>query len=353
MRIFYADNKFFDYIGRIDLSVPTAPQFFYAGSMVHFRFAGTSLSVILNRFDNYGSQWITAVIDGKEYYVKSDFANNGIDIVVNFAHDLEDTVHTACIVKRHETNEKFTFKGAIVENLLPPVFADFDNSLKIEVFGDSVCAGELTELVGFEAHEDPENTNLAYDNVLHSFVMIAAKNLNARIHNNSQGGLALLSGTGWFHMPDYIGLEDTYDKMCYVSDLGEVSKWDFSRFTPDIVIIEIAQNDSHNGITDTIDLSMKNPEHKKRWTDKYKEIVKILHSHYKTAKFIFTTTILNHEIEWDMTLDEMANELSNDGIECYKNTFSNNGCRTPGHPRTSEQMIMADELTAFIREKIL
>jgi hypothetical protein len=351
MRIFYADNKFFDYMGRIDLSVPTAPQFFYAGSMVRFRFIGTSLSVILNRFDNYGSEWITAVIDGKEYYVKSDFANNGIDIVVNFTDDLEDTIHTAFIVKRHETNEKFYFKGAIVKNLLPPGFED---ALKIEVFGDSVCAGELTELVGFEGHEDPENTNLAYDNVLHSFVMIAAKNLNARIHNNSQGGLALLSGTGWFHMPDYIGLEDTFDKMCYVSDFGEVSKWDFSRYTPDIVIIEISQNDSHDGINDIYDSSLiKDPEHKKRWTDKYKEIVRTLQSHYKKAKFIFTTTVMNHDEIWDTALVDIANELNKEGILCYKNTFSKNGCKTPGHPRTSEQQIMADELTAFIREEVL
>ncbi|MDR0944435.1 MAG: electron transporter RnfD [Ruminococcus sp.] len=350
MRIFYADNKFFDYMGRIDLSVHTAPQFFYAGSMVRFRFTGTSLSVILNRFETCGSQWITAVIDGKEYYVKSDFADNGIDIVVNFTDDLEDTVHTACIVKRHETNERFIFKGAIVKNLIPPAFED---DLKIEVFGDSVCAGELTELSGFDGCEDPENTNLAYDNVLHSFVMIAAKNLNAKIHNNSQGGLALLSGTGWFHMPDLFGLEDSFDKMCYVSDLGKVSKWDFTRYIPDVVIIEVAQNDSHNGITDTIDLSMKNPEHKKRWSDKYKEIVRTLHSYYKTAKYIFTTTILNHEEEWDKTLIEISDELNKEGIKCYKNTFTNNGCGTPGHPRASEQQKMADELTAFIREKIL
>jgi hypothetical protein len=350
MRIFYADNKFFDYAGRIDISIPASPQFFYAGSMVRFKFTGTSLSAVVNRFDQWGSLWITAVIDGNEYYVKSDFADNGIDTVVNFTDDLEDTVHTGYIVKRHEINEKFSFKGIIVKNLLPPTFRD---DLKIEVFGDSVCAGELTELPGFEGCEDPPNTNLAYDNVLSSFVMITAKNLNAKIHNNSQGGLALLHGTGWFHGPEYIGLEDTFDKMCYAPELGEVSSWDFSRFTPDIVIIEVAQNDSHNGVTDTIDLSMKNPEHKKRWTDKYKEIVRILHSHYKTSRFIFTTTIINHEEEWDTALVEMAKELTENGIPCYKNTFTDNGCGTPGHPRKSEQQKMADELTAFIREEVL
>jgi hypothetical protein len=350
MRIFYADNQFFDYAGRIDLSVPTSPQFFFAGSMVRFKFSGTSLSVILNRFDQFGSLWITAVIDGKEYYVKSDFANNGIDLVVNFTDELEDTVHTAYIVKRHETNEKFSFKGAIVKNLLPPSFED---SLKIEVFGDSVCAGELTELPGFEGCNDPEFSNLAYDNVLRSFVMITAKNLNAKIHNNSQGGIALLHGTGWFRMPEYTAVEDTFDKMCYAPEFGEVSKWNFSRYTPDIVIIAIGQNDNHDGVNDRFDLSMTNPEHKKRWTDKYKEIVRTLNTNYKTAKFIFTTTVMSHEKHWDSALEEIAEELTREGIPCFKNTFTDNGCKTPGHPRATEQQKMADELTAFIREKVL
>jgi hypothetical protein len=349
MYLFSADNPFFDYMGRVDNSDPKAPRFFYAGTLVRFRFTGTSLTVIVNRNDSWGSQYITAVIDGIVYNKKSDFANNNLDYVVNFTDNLDDGIHTAYIVKRHESSERYAFKGAIVKNLLPPVFED---KLKIEVFGDSVCAGELTEAIGFEAHEDPENSNCAYDNVLNSFVMMAANSLSARIHNNSQGGLALFDGTGWFHAPDYIGLESTFDKMCYTPELGEVSNWDFSRYTPDIVIIEIAQNDSHDGINDIFDLKFRSEEHRLSWKAKYKEIVETLHKHYKTAKYIFTTTVLNHDAVWDDALVEIAAELNAEGIPCYKNTFENNGSLTPGHPRTSEQKKMADELETFIRKLI-
>jgi hypothetical protein len=349
MYLYSADNIFFDYMGRTDNSDPAAVKFFYAGTLVRFRFTGTSLTAIVNRTDSWGSQWITAVIDGKQYCVKSDFADNDLDLAVNFADNLEDKIHTAYIVKRHESSERFTFKGVIVKNLLPPAFCD---KLKIEVFGDSVCAGELTEAMGFEAHEDPEKSNCAFDNVLNSFVMIAAESLSARIHNNSQGGLALLDGTGWFHAPEYIGLESTFDKVCYTAELGEISTWDFSRYTPDIVIIEIAQNDSHDGINDIFDLKFRSDEHKMKWTNKYMEIVRTLHAHYKTAKYIFTTTVLNHDVCWDEALERIAEELTQDGIPCYKNTFENNGALTPGHPRTSEQKKMAEELEIFIRKLI-
>ncbi|MDR0986530.1 MAG: electron transporter RnfD [Ruminococcus sp.] len=349
MYLYFADNSFFDYMGRADISDPKAVKFFYAGTLVRFRFTGNSLTAILNRTELYGCQWITAVIDDKVYTVKSDFADNDHDLAVNFADDLEDTVHTAYIVKRHETNERFIFKGVIVKNLLPPNFTD---KLKIEVFGDSVCAGELTEAVGFEGHEDPENSNFAYDNVLNSFVMLAAKSLSARIHNNSQGGLALLDGTGWFHAPEYIGLESTFDKMCYTTELGEISAWDFTLYTPDIVIIEIAQNDSHDGVNDIFDLKFRGEEHYKLWTTKYKEIVRTLHGHYKTAKYIFTTTVLNHDKCWDEALEKIAEELTQEGIPCYKNTFENNGVLTPGHPRTAEQEKMACELKNFIGKLI-
>jgi hypothetical protein len=349
MHYFTADHRFFDYMGRIDLSDKYAPRFFYAGSMVRLRFTGTSFSAVLNRMDMWGTQFVTAIIDGKVYTQKSDLADNGLDTVITFADNLEPGIHTAAVIKRQEAPERFTFRGVIVDRMLPP---NFNETLRLEVFGDSVCAGELTEAEGFEGTDDPEWSNAAFDNVLHSFVMMTAQNLNARIHNNSQGGIALLDGTGWFHIPDLIGLESTYDKMCYVPEQGEVTKWDFTRYTPDFVIIEVAQNDQGSPNAEPGTLTLSDPAHKARWTGKYMEIVKDLHSQYKTSKFIFTTTVLNHNAEWDEALVEMADKLTAEGIPCYKNTFTDNGCGTPGHPRTSEQKKMAEELTAFIQNLI-
>ena len=40
-------------------------------------------------------------------------------------------------------------------------------------------------------------------------------------------------------------MESTYDKLRYSAELGECNKWDFSRYTPHVVIMALGQNDSH------------------------------------------------------------------------------------------------------------
>lgn len=56
---------------------------------------------------------------------------------------------------------------------------------------------------------------------------MTARNLNAQIHDIAQGGMALMDGTGWFHEPDYIGMETAWNKIHYNPDFGEISEWDF------------------------------------------------------------------------------------------------------------------------------
>ena len=55
----------------------------------------------------------------------------------------------------------------------------------------------------------------------------------------------MLDDTGWFGEPNYKGVESCYDKIEYHPDLGNIKKWDFSKYTPHVVIVAIGQNDSH------------------------------------------------------------------------------------------------------------
>ena len=76
--------------------------------------------------------------------------------------------------------------------------------------------------------------------------MITARNLNAEINNNAQGGIAVLDGTGYFTpVYGYLGLESTYDKLRYSAELGKVNKWDFNNYIPQVVIMAFGQNDCH------------------------------------------------------------------------------------------------------------
>lgn len=345
------ENSCLRYMGRIDRSDRNAPRFYYAGSCVILRFKGTELGAVINNKTAWGNLSLGAVIDGEIYKAPLDPANDGADTSLVLAENLPDKEHTAAIYKMHAANHAFTLKGIdIGGELLPPPEAP---ELKIEAYGDSVCAGEVIEALDYVGKCDPENHNSVYDNVWNSFVMQTARKLNAQIHNICQGGIALFNGTGYFHAPDFIGLESTYDKLCYFPEGGGLTEWDFAEYIPDIVIIAVGQNDNHDGINDRTDINISDPVYREKWKTGYKKLVRTLNGKYNAPKFVLTTTVLMHDPDWDNAIEEIKDELNAEGIKAYHNMFSRNGAATPGHPRLPEHDEMARELTNFIGTQVM
>ena len=172
---------------------------------------------------------------------------------------------------------------------------------------------------------------------------MTARKLNAEIHDTSQGGIALLDGTGWFAAPDYKGMESCYDKIEYHPDLGEGKQWDFSKFRPQVVVIAIGQNDSH-----PYDYMAEKPEGKEatRWKEHYFSFVKKIAEQYPKAQIILTTTILCHDKNWDLAIKEVAIRIGEKRIHHF--LYTKNGCGTPGHIRIPEAEEMAEELSTYI-----
>lgn len=338
------------YMGRIDHSDPDAPALFWAGSQIRFNFKGTSLKISVVNHSYWGELALGVILDGEMIKIPLSPENNGREVLLTAAEGLPDTNHEAIIYKKHAANQLLVFKGVEIDGTLleKPALP----RLKMEVYGDSVCAGEVIEAVEYVGQCDPDGHNSRYDNVWNSFVMQTARNLDAQIHNNCQGGIALFDGTGYFHHPDYIGLESTFDKLCYFPE-GGVSQWDFSLYTPDIVVIAIGQNDKHNGRTDKDDIDISDPVYRMEWQTAYIKMVRTLNDKYGSPKFVLTTTILMHDPEWDKAIDEIKDRLNEMGIRAYHNMFSRNGAATPGHPRLPEHNEMAEELTAFIKNNVL
>ena len=347
---FLPDNEKINYMGRIEFSDPKAPVFYFAGSQILFDFSGTSLKIKLNNHTVWGEVSLGAIIDGEMIKVQLQAENNDKDMTLTVAENLAAGKHTAVIYKKHAGNQFFAFKGIEADELLEkPELPSF----KVEAYGDSVCAGEVIEAADYVGKCDPEGHNSRYDNVWNSFVMQTARDLGGQIHNICQGGIALFNGTGYFHSPDYIGLETTYDKLCYFPEGGELTPWDFKRYIPDLVIIAIGQNDKHNGITDSDDIDIADPAYREKWKTAYKKFVFDLNEKYGSPKFVLTTTVLMHDAEWDKAIDEIKDELNAAGVKAYHNLFTRNGAATPGHPRLAEHNEMAEELTAFIRKNVL
>ena len=339
--IIKTDNNSLAYMGRNDFVSPDEVRMYYAGSQVRFNFKGTSVKALIRTDIYWGEISLGVILDGEMLKLPLSAENNGKDIVLTIAEGLSDTEHSVIIYKKHAANMLLVFRGAEIDGELleKPVLPE----LKMEVYGDSVCAGEVIEAEEFAGQCDPDGHNSRFDNVWNSFVMQTSRNINAQIHNICQGGIALFDGTGYFHHPDYIGLESTYDKACYFPE-GGITSWDFSLYTPD---------DQHNGMTDKNDRDITDTVYKDIWKTAYKKLVRTLNNSYGSAKFVLTTTVLMHDKAWDDAIEEIKNELNEEGIRTYHNMFSRNGAATPGHPRLSEHNEMAEELTAFIKANVL
>lgn len=342
MAIFTADNSAFYYMGRIDFTDKKAPMLIYAGSNVRCRFKGTYLDVTIDNISMNEYCSFGAIIDGVQY--KIDLKNEGGAAAYRIAENLSDEIHTLIIFKRQAAANYFRFISVETDGEVLPAEDKFD--LKLEYYGDSVSAGEVTEAVYYDEHQDPENHKGIYDNSYFSYTWLTARKLNAEFYNNSQGGLALFDKTGYFYDKDLTGLETTYNKLSYVpyAPMG-MTEWDFSRYTPDIVVFAIGQNDASPDPKAIFD-----KEYAEKWKAKYKEIVLELKEHYGDVKFLLVTTVLMHDPRWDEVLDEIKDEL---GDFVYRYRYRRNGAATPGHPRITEQNEMALELSQFIKENMI
>ena len=144
--------------------------------------------------------------------------------------------------------------------------------------------------------------------------MITARNLGAQIHNIAQGGIAIFDNTGYYHAPNYIGMESVYNKLCYFPEGAKgVTPWDFENYTPDVVLFAVGQNDPHNEGHEDFDIA--DPDYRAKWKNAYKSIILDLRSKYPNATFVLLLTVLCHGEEWDKAVDEIANEL-NDQKSC-------------------------------------
>ena len=160
-----------------------------------------------------------------------------------------------------------------------------------------------------------------------------------------QGGIALLDGTGYFCSDRLTGMESCFDKIQYCP-YADKKQWDFSRYTPDCVVIALGQNDA-NPEPERI----KTPEYRRMWKDEYIKFLRTLMEKYPAANFVLILTILGHDHTWDDALEEITREVNSGRVSHFM--FRRTGCGTNGHPRATEQEEMAEELYRYINGNIL
>lgn len=334
-----ADSGCFQYVGRIDFDDPKRPVMIWPGSYIDVNFTGTSAAVVLKNINFQDVTHFAVIIDG--VMKKIMLPTTRQDELYIAAEGLEDKPHTLRILKTLAAHNYLEFVGIAVDESAEVSNPEHIYDMKLEVYGDSVSAGEVTEALYYEGQCDPENHRNTLDNSHFSYALSLARKLNAEVHDIAQGGIALLDGTGYFCSDQLTGMVSCFDKLEY-SPYAERKQWDFSRWTADAVIIAIGQNDA-NPEPERI----KSPEYRRMWKDEYIKLLRTLMEKYPGAKFVLILTILGHDPTWDKALDEIVDEVNSDRVSHFM--FRRTGKGTNGHPRATEQEEMAGELYGYFK----
>ncbi|MFA6288335.1 MAG: SGNH/GDSL hydrolase family protein [Opitutaceae bacterium] len=248
------------YVGRFDRANEAGPRCTWSASAVTVTFTGDSLGVKLN---DSGQNFWQIVVDGVPTGV---LALKKGENVYPVASGLSGGTHTAELVKRTEFFAGVTqvkgFQLAAGAKLLPtPARAH-----RIEVIGDSISCG-----YGNEAAGKDENFSNATENAWLAYGAVAAREVDADYVCVAWSGKKL-----W---PNNSILE------YYERTLPDASsKWDFSTWTPDVVVINLGTND----------FGKANPD-EAGWVAAYVDFIKQIRSRYpKAAVYCAVGTMMSN-----------------------------------------------------------
>ena len=343
MRISLDDQRL-SYSGRIDVTDPGRPEFIFPATSLTFRFTGRQAVLTVENLRLYWDNFLGGIIDGEQ---KAWKLNPEGETRILLVSGKEEACHEITVFKRQDCCHEVVLSSLELSagSVLHP--APEKPWRRMEVFGDSVSAGEVSEAVDWAGKLDPPHQG-EYSNSWYSYAWIAARMLGAELHDTAQGGIPLLNHTGWFAPPAYPGMEFMWDKLHYHPELGKVAEWDFSRYQPQLVVIAIGQNDSNPE-----DYMASDPDGEKadRWKREYRRLAESIREKYPEAVIILATTILCHHENWDRAIGEVCRQMNKAGDgKVYHFLYRRNGKGTPGHIRIPEAEEMAGELVSFVKK---
>lgn len=324
------NNPSIIYSGRIDNSNPNQPVFYWSGTSMQTQFSGTTLGVYL--YDEKGNNYYNVFIDGKQYILKCAKG----DSLYNIAANLNNDMHSLEITRRTDpTYHLSIFKGLAIDKDAKLTNPAVTNSLKFEIYGNSITSGQ-----GILDETRKNNGAISTWDNYQAYGAITARNLNAEYRCISRSGIGLL--ISWYPLI----MPEMYDRL---NPNDSNSKWDFSKWTPDIVVINLGQNDYWL-------INRLNPvPGPTEIIQKYVDFVSNIRAKYPKAAIFCVLGSMNASqgnSPWPDYINNAVQKLNNDNDDKNLYSLMFPFKETEGHPTISEHKEMAERLTAFIKETL-
>ncbi len=331
-----ANDPHIHYMGRVDVT-DSAAVLSWSGNSAKINFRGTGIKFTLRdeRADNY----LDVILDGKMMSPIHETKNLKLGTLID---NLPSGNHTLELFKRTEwaMGKLWLYNFEIEKGgeVLPATPA---HKRKIEFFGNSISCGYAA--LDTEGKDRGTST---YEDGYNSYAALTARHFNAEFHNTSKSGIGIT--VSWFPLV----MSEMYDRL----DATDPNrKWDFSKYTPDVVVINLFQNDSW------IVKKPDNDQFKAKFgttppnddfiINAYRSFVKSVRGKYPKASIICILGSMDATQQgspWPGYIDKAVAALSDNNIYTHFIPYKN----TPGHPSLKEQQDMANDLEAFIAQKI-
>jgi hypothetical protein len=334
--IVQSNDRHIQYMGRVAHKADAA-VLSWPGTSVKINFTGSSVSALLK--DERGDNFYDVLIDDSvRAKIKLDTAKQ----LYTLAKGLSKGKHSVELFKATEWSMGRTwFYHFELDKPSTILAAPATNKRKIEFYGNSITCGYAVEdTTGKDRGTAP------YENNYKSYAAITARHFNAEYSCIARSGIGITVSWAPLIMPEMYNRLDATDP---------ASKWDFKKYTPDVVVINLFQNDSW------IVKQPQNEQFKARFgttpptpefiVNAYRNFVSSIRSKYPNAQIICALGSMDATragSPWPGYIEQAVASLNDKRIYTHFFPYKNTG----GHPSEKEQKDMAASLILYISQHI-
>lgn len=328
------------YEGRIGMT-PTAAELYWSGTTATIRFAGTGASAVLQDYNGQG--YFNVIIDSNTI---NKIRIDSVKKTYVLAQGLPAGTHTITLFKRTQIHKEYKrgfirlygFELEAGSKIAKPAPLA---RRKMEFYGNSITCGHAIEDTtgGDSGASMYENNYLAYG-------ALTARHFGARYRCISKSGIGLMVSFGSLIMPEMYNRINPFDS---------TSNWNFNAYRPDIVVVNLLQNDE--GIVGRPTYEQfgrrfgSQPPSEAFIIHAYQHFIEELRGRYPAAHIICvmgSMGITREGSKWPGYVTQAVQSLHDPKV--YTHFFPWTG--KPGHPRVKDHEVMAQSLIAFIDKTI-
>jgi hypothetical protein len=323
------------YEGRV-LMTDSCARFEYPGTSVIVRFSGSCISARLRRNAGY----YNVSVDGGPFEKLSTYSRGRKGHAASLfvlADSLSSGFHTLELSLANEGLYAHpAFYGFVLPEANSLMSQPMPKTRSIEFIGNSITCS-----YGVEAPSQYVRFSDSTENFAMGYASITAHRYNAAMMVVARSGIGVYRNYNDVVTGSRVTLPTFYGR----TFIGKSPVWDFSRFSPDIVCLNLGTNDISQGLYDL-----------EKFKSAYVAFVKTLRSHYPKARIILLSGCMLRGKRLSAltnTLNSICLQFKMSGdSNIYRFDFTPQtgklGYGADWHPSAAQQLLMANELSQYI-----